>query len=110
MPIRVIPTPALAVVTAGRVVDDPNAMPGLRYLQKVRIRADHLSRRVAGKIPEAMPRKPDWQDGMAGRLHAREPLGTSASTVTPPSSDAIVSVPPSANIRSRIPVRPKPSL
>ncbi len=36
-------------------------------------------------------------------------VGTIASMITPPSPDATVKVPPSARIRSRIPVKPRPN-
>ena len=46
----------------------------------------------------------------AGRQRqAMASLGTIASTVSPRSPEAIVSEPPSARMRSRIPVRPSPS-
>ena len=38
------------------------------------------------------------------------PVGTVASMVTPLSPETTVSVPPSANNLSRIPVRPRPNL
>src|SRR3954471_12554144 len=42
--------------------------------------------------------------------HEPASVGTTASTVTPLSAEAMVSEPPSARMRSRIPVSPKPSL
>ena len=44
-----------------------------------------------------------------GIIQQGTPLGTTASTVTPPATEATVSVPPNARILSRIPVKPRPS-
>lgn len=65
--------------------------------------ADEMSTfKTSGTVRENFPKqhRAPRQPGM--------PLGTMASTVTPSSPDATVSVPPNARILSRMPVKPRP--
>ena len=68
--------------------------------------------RPAGRGCATRDRPPDGRRRTVGQaLTSRysAPIGTIASMVTPRSPEATVSVPPNANSRSRIPVRPKPN-